>query len=177
MITVVRSGRPLGERAHGPLLLLGEAPTEDAQVPLRTPWARARICRALWWEGWPDEHADCANLLDEVQPQSPSGKGTTLDDAAARCAVRDSVELLGKYQRIVVLGTRAWRAIADVLDGIGPSNRILSRAAWGSDDDATHLLLYPHPSGTSRWWNDAQNVARARAALRSFVEVEEVKRA
>jgi uracil-DNA glycosylase len=38
--------------------------------------------------------------------------------------------------------------------------------AW-CDVDGRRVAVIPHPSGVSRWWNDPENVARARAFLRA----------
>jgi hypothetical protein len=34
-----------------------------------------------------------------------------------------------------------------------------------------HFLIFPHPSGINRWWNEPGNAERARAAIRNFLEI------
>ena len=103
------------------------------------------------------------NLVDEVQRKSGKGDAFPMERAKKKATkiwlsmnqpygVRD-------YRAVVMLGKQVARAFApdyaglDYLDHIG------------------RFILFPHPSGINRWWNEPHNVRKAKRFLRKiFVE-------
>lgn len=104
---------------------------------------------------------DAVNLIDGWTGKAKSGKGDAVDIKALR-AGSAKVPIAGR--RVLCLGravARAFGAPARL-----PYFQRFSAKAGDADADA---WLFPHPSGVSRFWNDAANQARAREFLRAFI--------
>lgn len=94
-----------------------------------------------------------------------SGKGDVFNRDEGE---RKAVELRAQYPKFVLLG-------AEVARCFGFSTVSEPLALKEAYDDAAHVkrffLLFPHPSGINRWWNEDFNVFRARKMLREFLEL------
>lgn len=135
-------------------LVVGEAPSRTSTAPLDGPSGRRLAALA----GVPFEELparfELTNLLDRW-PGRGSGPGAAFPRAEARAAAA-SMEIEGR--RVVLLGKRvasAFGVVGDLLDVV--------------EHRGAEVLVLPHPSGASRWWNSPDGRARAEAALRSFV--------
>ncbi len=122
--------------ASRPTLLVGECPSMRG-----TGVTRTRIT-ALAGRPW-DEWADWLNLIDD-----PVIQWTVRQ---ARLAARERRSRFESYETVVLLGRRVGQAV--LAGGAGlPWFRRMGR-----------YVVVPHSSGVSRWWNDPENEARARA--------------
>lgn len=112
------------------------------------------------------------NLLNRWPGSNGRGSAFPLREAN-RVAVAMMPALNGR--RVVLLGKRVARAFwveTDYLKWAGHTYRHPDRL-----DEVFahfHVAVVPHPSRINRWWNDAQNLIRARAFLRDALNVEEV---
>lgn len=95
----------------------------------------------------------CANLL----PPAPCGEW---DAGLAEVVGEHLVEWLLRRgeRRALLLGTRVARAVC------GYRAELLSE----HECEELRLLVFPHPSGQNRWWNDAENWELAREAVEEF---------
>lgn len=125
--------------------VIGEAPGPKGGVPLEG--ARRRIgCLIGLSSDEMAERFEWRNLLDEWPGYGPSG-GSEFPIEAARQAAEREREAAVRGQRYILLGRRVGRAFGTTAEWFRWQN---------------NLLVAPHPSGLSRWWNDAANVERAR---------------
>lgn len=101
---------------------------------------------------------DRANLLPPQAPSDFLGEkaGDTFDYAAARRAAAGLVRtaIARRYHLVVLLGRRVQRAF-----GLELNEESVYRSSFFAPVEAAGLKLVavPHPSGTSRWWNDQNN--------------------
>lgn len=84
------------------------------------------------------------------------GKGDVFDLAEGR--ITAGVLLRGSWTRYVLLGQK----VAGCFDANGV---VLDTIRHG----VKSFFLLPHPSGINRWWNDPENVRRAKDKLQAFV--------
>jgi hypothetical protein len=111
-----------------------------------------------------DAAFDLRNLNPAPQPKRERGKGDVFDVMLAKRSwqVMESMMTPG---RLVICAGRSVASIA----GVG-------KLAWFEHSwelnahGAFEITVIPHPSGISHWWNDPQNVRRARAYLRAVIE-------
>ena len=166
---VFRDGKPL-DRPNDQILILGEAPASKEQdVPLRVPWCRKRLLRDHGYKGWPDEHFDVANVLDEVQKENGNGFEFPLEEAVQSV---DCNVLMG-YERIVTLG-RAWMAVHEALNRRSEIENIDFQNDMCAPNQIAgykwlRILRWPHPSGLNRYWNDEDECEWAYMVYRAFV--------
>lgn len=146
-------------------LLIGEAPASGSLGCFSLAFGRAsrsgdRLRRLLG-----DRPFDAVNLL--ARPLA-RGERWPARSAAASAALLYRDCLAGR--EVVFLGRR----VAKAFRGLSPWTDALADASWfssafptvpkpGGGWDRCVLWIAPHPSGSSRWWNDHANRARARA--------------
>lgn len=137
-------------------LVVGQAPSADTDG--RAPFSGRsgrRLASLLGEHPWPlSVLLDVVNLVDRW-PGSDSP--AAYPRAEARAAAR-AILAVTPHDRLVLCGrlvAEAFDVRADLLTVV----RLGSRAA----------LVFPHPSGRSRWWNDADRTERAARAIRGFV--------
>lgn len=126
------------------VLIVGEAPGA------RNAGARRRISDLSGrpWEDW----ADWINLLDEW-PGPGSGNGSGWNPRAGRIRARELRETFDGHPLVVLLGRRVAQCVLPAGAGL-PWFRRVGR-----------FVVIPHTSGIVRWWNDPENVERARLFL------------
>lgn len=142
-------------------LLIGESPSDLAASALgpRTT-SGARLDRLLRGHGF-----DAVSLL--ARALGPADEWPT---QVARCRARQLYETVLAGREVVLLGRRVARGFhgltphLDVLHGAPYFSRICPtvparRGRW----DRCIVWLSPHPSGRSRWWNEASHRAQAAA--------------
>ena len=86
------------------------------------------------------------------------GKGDAFDEVAGVKKAQAIWRSRGGPKRVVLLG----HVVAECFGMVGDFLEV----HWTFDD--RRWLIFPHPSGVNRWWNDPKNRRRARAALRQF---------
>lgn len=132
-------------------LILGEAPGRHST----SKWSSGRI-RDLADRDL-DEWADWVNLIEEWPGPAERGKGSAWN---ARLAVKWAEELretLRDYRGVICLGRR----VAGV---VLPGGGGFPYFRW-TESRGAKLVVIPHPSGIVRWWNEPENVERAREFL------------
>jgi hypothetical protein len=106
-----------------------------------------------------------ANLLATWPGKDKGGKGDAWPRELARARAEELLPHLGRFKRVVLLGRRVAAAMG--CDGA-------PWFAWSGfglfDGGAAVVAVAPHPSRTSRWWNDAGNVAQARTFWAGLAE-------
>lgn len=138
-------------------MLLGEAPGRATGAPF-SGRSGARIAALLGIA--PDDlraRFELANLL-ERRPGPGSGGGSAFPAAEARAAAA-ALDLSGR--RVVAFGAR-------VASALGVSAGLLDVV----EHRGATVLVFPHPSGASRWWNDPVRRDRAADALRAFLPLD-----
>lgn len=149
------------------ILVLGEAPSRrtDGGPPLSG--ACGDFLAELVGSDLRDAF-DVENLLDEWPGPAKHGKGSSFPMAIARRRVRDPlfVEKVARYDRVIVLGRRVWRALGLPNDTPWLGWAIPTRGFFAGIE----FSLLPHPSRVNRVWNDRKFRERAAKALRELRE-------
>lgn len=135
-------------------LVVGEAPSRTSKAPLDGSSGRRLASLAGVPHGELAARFELANLLDRW-PGRGSGSGAAFPSAEARAAAA-SMEVEGR--KVVLLGKR-------VASAFGVVAGLLSVVRHRGGE----VLVLPHPSGASRWWNSPGNRTLAEIAIRSFV--------
>lgn len=144
------------------VLIVGEAPsrTGDTDAPLSGKCG-VRLCKLMGMPGYdyPTLSAEFAltNLLGSQEPSS-TGKGDAYDLPKAVLAARSMRHLLKTDHRLtVLLGKRVARAFLERTK-LPPWYQTI----W--DHQHGHIspvVVVPHPSGISHYWNSRPNVKAA----------------
>ena len=138
------------------VLVVGEAPTERSSgwrcAPGSAPSRLARVAGVDVEEA--ATRSRWRNLID--RPTARLAKGRSFPAARAKVAARRVAAQLAGFKCALLLGRRV--AAAFGLRG-APMLRWMSLGG-------ARVAVVPHPSGVSRWWNEAPNRRRARAFLR-----------
>jgi uracil-DNA glycosylase len=145
-------------------LLIGEAPAATTPQGWPAFYGRERSAKRLWELGFrvsrsydsPTGNVDATNLLEEYP-----GRHWPLNEAKVHARfVLFEDDSIWRRPRVILVG----RNVADAFGAL---------QSWGwfewfrfRGDRETEFALMPHPSGLNRWWNETENVKRARA----FVE-------
>lgn len=139
------------------LLLVGEAPGRSPTLdgPLSGRCGRRLAALAgLPYEAYLEE-VERRNLLARNPGRSgPKGDAFPMREARARAWAFSRAHV---GRRVVLLGRR-------VAAAFGRPNA--AYLAWALLAPFSGAMVFPHPSGVSLWWNDAENVLDARRALR-----------
>lgn len=143
-------------------LIIGQAPARgnDGKPPF-SGQSGARLARLAGVGESGDDlpaHFELINLNKKWPGKRVVGKGDQFDmDEAKKRAEKIKLDLEddshGRF--VLLMGRKVERAM-----GWRRMN-YLEINTWGSHA----VILFPHPSGVSRWWNDKENVMAARAIL------------
>jgi hypothetical protein len=131
-------------------LLLGEAPSRTSDPARPFDGHSGRRLQKLMPEGVAlADVFELRNLLDEWP--GASDKGSAFDFALARERCVEIINAWERFRLVVLVGRRVARAFGDggldYLEVVGI---------------AFPRVVFPHPSGVDRWWNEQANVERAR---------------
>jgi uracil-DNA glycosylase len=141
--------------------LVGQAPSRrgDPRKPLAGPNGQkiARLAGMSY-----DELIACRRRHLNTH-NGRSGNGDAFDHAKGRVNAAD-VLLDWRVERIVLLGKNVARCF-----GFRDLPFLAEISIYGR-----RFLIFPHPSGTNRWWNERQNERRARQLLQPFLRGETV---
>lgn len=147
-------------------LIVGQAPARSGDGTPFSGRSGQRFCQLL---EVPDlEHVrrwfDLDNLLTEKLPKRPTGRGDVFHVKRAHQRAEEIIASSPASRTIVACGRQVWSAFGCDLsaDWFGRCVKVNRRGEW------VELRLFPHPSGISHFWNEPQNVQRARDALKAI---------
>ena len=137
--------------------LVGQAPSRlgDPRKPLAGPNGRkiARLGGMSY-----EELVACRRKHLNTHYCAKRGKGETFDHAKGSANAAD-ILLDWRVERIVLLGKNVARCF-----GFGDVPFLAEVRIYGR-----RFLIFPHPSGVNRWWNERRNERRAREFLQRFL--------
>lgn len=116
-----------------------------------------------------DRRFGLENLLDRKAPKSPSGRGDTFDRALAERKAMEIVRRLLREERtigVVACGHQVFRCFSGEPKPFYKGKTIRSAKSRGR----LEVWNFPHPSGTSAYWNDRSNWLEAQAFLNRLVK-------
>jgi hypothetical protein len=142
--------------------LVGQAPSRrgDPRKPLAGPNGRkiARLAGLSY-----DELIACRRKHLNPHYSGKRGKGDAFDRAKGYVNAAD-VLMDWRVERIVLLGKNVARCF-----GFRDLPFLAEISIYGR-----RFLIFPHPSGINRWWNERRNERRARQFLQRFLQGETV---
>jgi hypothetical protein len=142
--------------------LVGQAPSRrgDPRKPLAGPNGQkiARLAGMSY-----DELIACRRRHLNTHYSRKRGKGDAFDHSKGNVNAAD-VLMDWRVERIVLLGKNVARCFGFRDVPFLAEIRIYGR----------RFLIFPHPSGTNRWWNERRNERRARQLLQRFLRGETV---
>jgi hypothetical protein len=149
------------------VILFGQAPSRTAREPLdgRAGDRLASLAGLASREQLGQVFA-LGNLLPAWEGKE--GKGDAFDLERARAFAEGWLEECGaEFDLVVMLGWNVARAF-DVHPRVGYLRHFVMDVPAPDGFGMLPLegVVFPHPSGVSHWWNDGDNVDRARAFLR-----------
>jgi hypothetical protein len=170
------------EQRRGIGIIIGEAPSEpsiDAKRPGEPLTHSSRVGKRLMQLLNVDTVRyysifDRMNLLPEQPRNTSSGwigssGGYKFDVLAAEKSAReviDDILIPRAYSSVLILGTRVNEIITRMVpERSHPDPGWLQ--VWRSGAVPGSFMAVPHPSGTSRFWNDPEAVAKVRDAMRA----------
>ena len=137
--------------------LVGQAPSRrgDPRKPLAGPNGRkvARLAGMSY-----DDLIACRRKHLNTHYSGKRGKGNAFDRAKGYVNAAD-VLMDWRVERIVLLGKNVARCF-----GFRDLPFLAEIRIYGR-----RFLIFPHPSGTNRWWNERRNERRARQLLQRFL--------
>ena len=137
--------------------LVGQAPSRrsDPRKPLAGPNGRkvARLAGMSY-----DDLIACRRKHLNTHYSGKRGKGNAFDRAKGYVNAADVLMDWG-VERIVLLGKNVARCF-----GFRDLPFLAEIRIYGR-----RFLIFPHPSGTNRWWNERRNERRARQLLQRFL--------
>jgi hypothetical protein len=140
--------------------LVGQAPSRrgDPRKPLAGPNGQkiARLAGMSY-----DELIACRRKHLNTHRSGERDKGNAFDHAKGNINAAD-VLLDWRVERIVLLGKDVARCF-----GFRDLPFLAEIRIYGR-----RFLIFPHPSGANRWWNEQQNEERARQFLQRFLRGE-----
>ncbi|PYK15885.1 MAG: hypothetical protein DME55_13060 [Verrucomicrobia bacterium] len=142
--------------------LVGQAPSRrgDPRKPLAGPNGKkiARLAGMSY-----DELIACRRKHLNTHYSGKRRKGNAFDRAKGHVNAAD-ILLDWRVERIVLLGKNVARCF-----GFRDLPFLAEIRIYGR-----RFLIFPHPSGTNRWWNERRNERRARQLLQRFLRGETV---
>jgi uracil-DNA glycosylase len=142
--------------------LVGQAPSRrgDPRKPLAGPNGQkiARLAGISY-----DELIACRRKHLNTHRSGQRAKGNAFDHAKGNVNAAD-VLLDWRVERIVLLGKDVARCF-----GFRDLPFLAEISVYGR-----RFLIFPHPSGANRWWNERHNERRARQLLQRFLRGETV---
>jgi hypothetical protein len=140
--------------------LVGQAPSRrgDPRKPLAGPNGQkiARLAGMSY-----EELIACRRKHLNTQYTPKRGKGKAFDHAEGNVNAAD-VLLDWRVERIVLLGKNVARCF-----GLRDLPFLAEIRIYGR-----RFLIFPHPSGANRWWNERRNERRAQELLQRFLRGE-----
>lgn len=136
-------------------LIVGQAPARRIAVPLHPSTCSGRRMAALLGAADANDVADVVTVVPAWHGKS--GKGDAFLPSEED-AMRAASAVAGRW-RVVLLGRR----VAGLF-GRGRAPYLSTFEEMGAG-----IMVFPHPSGVNRWWNDPANVSAAGAALRLWL--------
>lgn len=136
-------------------MFIGQAPNSSGDgTSLLTGRCGRRIaaCFGLSWFRF----LRCRRVNLNASFGGKAGKGDAFDRQEGRRTVAALMPMLP--QKVVLLGK-------SVASCFGVRGDFLATCAV----NGSRFLLFPHPSGVSRWWNDPRNRRKAARAARRFL--------
>jgi uracil-DNA glycosylase len=147
-------------------LIIGQAPARgnDDKLPFAGQ-SGSRLAQAAG-VGWTGDslpaHFELRNLVAKYPGKAGTGKGDRFDLAAARLQASlmlDEIEQM-ESRWVLFMGK-------SVAQAFGIRGKLyLEPWPWKQHE----FVVFPHPSGINRWWNDADNEEEARDFLRSLLD-------
>jgi len=143
--------------------LVGQAPSRrgDPSKPLAGPNGR-KIARLAGMSH--DELIACRRRHLNPRYSGKPGENSAFDHAQGNMNAAD-VLMDWRVERIVLLGKNVARCF-----GFRDLPFLAEISVYGR-----RFLIFPHPSGTNRWWNERRNEQRARQLLQRFLRGESVR--
>jgi hypothetical protein len=142
--------------------LVGQAPSRrgDPRKPLAGPNGQkiARLAGMSY-----DELIACRRKHLNTHYRGKRSKGEAFDRANGNVNAAD-ILMDWRVERIVLLGKNVARCF-----GLRDLPFLAEIHIYGR-----RFLIFPHPSGTNRWWNERRNERRARQLLQRFLRGETV---
>jgi hypothetical protein len=142
--------------------LVGQAPSRrgDPRKPLAGPNGQkiARLAGMSY-----DELIACRRKHLNTHYKGKRSKGEAFDRANGNVNAAD-ILMDWRVERIVLLGKNVARCF-----GFRDLPFLAEIHIYGR-----RFLIFPHPSGTNRWWNERRNERRARQLLQRFLRGETV---
>ena len=142
--------------------LVGQAPSRRGhpRKPLAGPNGQkiARLAGMSY-----DELIACRRKHLNTHYSGKPGKGDAFDRTTGNVKAAD-VLLDWRVERIVLLGKNVARCF-----GLRDSPFLAEIRIYGR-----RFLIFPHPSGVNRWWNERRNERRARQLLQRFLRGETI---
>jgi len=142
-------------------LIIGQAPARgNDKKPPFAGQSGARLARLAGVGDSGDDlpaHFELRNLNTKWPGKRVVGKGDQFDMAEAKLKAKKlKEELMDQRPRFVLLmGRKVERAFGWHMNYLQPNT-------W----QGHIVMLFPHPSGVNRWWNDPDNVEHAAAMLK-----------
>ena len=142
--------------------LVGQAPSRrgDPRKPLAGPNGQ-KIARLAGISH--DELIGCRRMHLNTRYSGKRRKGDAFNRAEGNANAGD-VLLDWRVERIVLLGKNVARCF-----GLRDVPFLAEIRIYGR-----RFLIFPHPSGINRWWNERRNERRARQVLQRFLRGETV---
>ena len=135
------------------ILLVGQAPSRYGDPDKPFDGRSGKRLAELAGVDQLESVMDMMNLINEWPGKNGKGDDFPFEEASQAAANAD----VGGYDLVILAGRSVARAFGH---GKRPYLEI-----FFDDDREVEMMVFPHPSGVSRWWNDEGNVRRARHAL------------
>lgn len=147
-------------------LIVGQAPARSGDgTPFSGPSGR-RLCQLLEVPSLDElrQWFDLDNLITHQLPQRSDGRGDMFHVKRAEDRAKEIIQNSPSGRIIVACGRQVWAAFGCDLS-IPWFGRMVRANPRG---EPVELRLFPHPSGVSHFWNEPENVQRARDALKAI---------
>lgn len=156
-------------------LIIGQAPARgnDGKFPFAGQ-SGARLARlagvGVSGDDLP-EHFDLKNLLAKY-PGKKSNKGDLFDMGRAKKSagrIRRHQQIYFGPRYILLMGRKVQKAFGfSIMEFLKPRGDLL-RSRGNGINDWHRVIVFPHPSGVSHWWNNTDNREAAKWVLRKVL--------